>query len=309
MTPRVSIVMPCLNGERHVLASVRSVFAQTLADFELIFVDNGSTDRSLAIVSAIRDPRLRVLQQPERGVSRARNLGIEQAQAPLLAFLDSDDTWDARFLEKMCDALEADPSCVLAYCGWHNLGLSGGRGEPYVPPDHEGPARMETLLEGCLWPIHGCITRTATIRAAGSFDTGFTIGEDYLLWMEVCLRGPIRRVPEVLAHYHHHDSVQATKNLGLALLDPFRAKLAFLDRHPEVRQAISRARLDELTWARLIRDANQLYWQGHLAAVRPVFRKILAAGKGTWRDHARMLPSLMPLPLHRLLSRLTQPAP
>ncbi len=306
MTPRVSIVMPCLNGERHVLASVRSVLAQTMTEFELVFVDNGSTDRSLAIVRAIRDPRLRVLQQPARGVSRARNLGIEQARAPLLAFLDSDDTWDARFLQSMCDALEAAPSCVLAYCGWHNLGLSGGRGEPYLPPDHEGPARMETLLEGCPWPIHACLTRTAVVRQAGGFDTSFVIGEDYLLWMEVCLRGPIKRVPEVLARYHHHDSVQATKNLGLALLDPFRAKLTFLDRHPELRQHLGRDRLYELTWTRLIRDANRLYWQGQLIAVRPVFRKILAAGQGSWRDRVRMLPSLMPLQIHRLLVHLMQ---
>ena len=304
MPARVSIVMPCLNGEHHVLGSIHSVLAQTMPDFELIFVDNGSTDRTLVLVGTLRDPRLRVLQQTVRGVSHARNLGIAAAQSPLLAFLDSDDTWDPGFLASMCSALEVEPSCVLAYCGWQNLGLAGGRGLPFIPAELASPLSAETLLEGCPWPIHGCMTRTAAIRKAGGFDTGFAIGEDYLLWMEVCLRGPIKRVPEVLARYHHHDSVQATKNLGLALLDPFRAKLAFLDRHPEVRQHLSRDRLYELTWARLIRDANRLYWQGQLIAARPVFRKILAAGQGSWRDRARMLPSLVPLPVHRLLARV-----
>lgn len=137
--PLISIIMPCLNGERHIQAAIDSVLAQTCDDFDLIVVDNGSTDRTSEILGSVNDPRLRVFTLPERGVSRARNRGLREARGTFIAFLDSDDTWSAEFLEKMHTALASDPKAVLAYCGWQNLGLPGPRGEPFVPPDYETP--------------------------------------------------------------------------------------------------------------------------------------------------------------------------
>jgi len=108
MNPIVSIIMPCLNGERHIQAAIDSVLAQTFDDFELIVVDNGSTDRTPEILAAVNDSRLSVFIMPERGVSLARNLGSHKARGAFIAFLDSDDTWSAEFLEKMYTALASD---------------------------------------------------------------------------------------------------------------------------------------------------------------------------------------------------------
>lgn len=304
MKPRVSIIMPCLNGERHVLASVSSVLAQRMMDFELVFVDNGSTDQTLDIVQAIHDPRLLVLRQPERGVSRARNLGINSARAPLIAFIDSDDTWDVAFLDRMCDALDNAPESVLAYCGWQNLGLPHGRGAPFIPPDYETSEKMERLLVGCRWPIHGCVTRTTVVRQVGGFDTSLVIGEDYLLWMQIAAHGSIVRVPEVLAFYHHHDGIQATRNHVTAVLDTLRAKQIFLARNPEVADALGAARIDELIWGELVRQANALYWGGDVTAARPLYRLALRKGKGSLKDKLRMLAALLPLMVHKLMSRI-----
>ncbi|MFZ1545900.1 MAG: glycosyltransferase [Candidatus Nitrotoga sp.] len=301
MPPIASIIMPCYNGMRHIQAAIDSVLAQTFDDFELIVVDNGSTDRTPEILSSVNDPRLRVLTLQERGVSRARNLGLREAHGAFIAFLDSDDTWNTEFLEKMHTALASNSKAVLAYCGWQNLGLSGARGEPFVPPDYENTDKATALLEGCRWPIHACLTRHTAIIEAGGFNTKLTIAEDYLLWMEVSTTGSIIRVPEVLAQYHHHDGVQATRNRALAALDTFRAKQLFLCRHPEIAKKLGPNRIESLTWDKLIQQANALHWQGDIKNARPIFRKVLLAGYGSLSAKLRMLPSLLPLSVHRAI--------
>ena len=299
--PLISVIMPCLNGERHIQAAIDSVLAQTFDDYELIVVDNGSTDRTPEILGAVDDPRLNVFTLADRGVSLARNLGLRAARGTFIAFIDSDDSWSADFLAKMHAVLVANPQAVLAYCGWQNLGLPGPRGFPFVPPDYETPGKAAALLEGCRWPIHSCLTRHAAIVEAGRFNTQLTIAEDYLLWMEVSVIGPIIRVPEVLAQYHHHDGVQATHNLALAVLDTFRAKQMFLRRHPEIAGQLGSGQIESLTWDNLIEQGNALHWKGDLENARPVFRKALLAGHGSLSTKLRMLPSLLPLWLHRTL--------
>lgn len=293
--------MPCLNGEQNIQSAIDSVLAQTFDDFELIVVDNGSTDRTPEILSSVDDPRLRVLSLPERGVSRARNLGLREARGTFIAFLDSDDTWSATFLEKMHAALASDSKAVLAYCGWQNLGLPGPRGEPFVPPDYENSDKAATLLEGCRWPIHACLTRHTAIIEAGGFNTHLTIAEDYLLWMEVSVTGTIIRVPEVLAQYHHHDGVQATRNQTLAALDTFKAKQLFFRRHPEIAKQLGPDKIEFLTWDKLMQQGNVLHWQGDIENARPIFRKVLLAGHGSFSAKLRMLPSLLPLSVHRTI--------
>ena len=301
MHPTVSIIMPCYNGMQHIQAAIDSVLQQTFNDFELIVVDNGSTDRTPEILDSVNDSRLRVFNLLERGVSRARNLGLKEARGTFIAFLDSDDTWNAAFLEKMHTALASDCKAVLAYCGWQNLGLPGPRGEPFVPSDYENPDKMTTLLEGCRWPIHACLTKSNAIIGAGGFDTNFTIAEDYLLWMEVSVTGTIIRVPEVLAQYHHHDGVQATQNQALAALDTFRAKQLFFRRHPEIAKQLGPDKINSLTWGKLIQQGNTLHWQGDIENARPIFRKALLAGHGSLSAKLRMLPCLLPLSIHRTI--------
>lgn len=300
-TPLISVIMPCLNGEQHLEAAIGSVLNQTFSDLELVVVDNGSTDRTPEIVQSLRDRRIRALALAARGVSGARNLGVRKARGEFVAFLDSDDTWNPDFLEKMHGALASDQEAVLAYCGWQNVGLPGPRGEPFVPPDYEREDKAAALLVGCRWPIHACLTRRSTIMNAGCFSTELTIGEDYLLWMEVAASGRIIRVPEVLAQYHHHDGVQATGNQALVALDTFKAKRLFLRRHPEVMDALGTERITELTWGDLLAQGNALYWRGNLEHARPVFRKVLLTGHGSFSAKMRMLPSLLPLWLHRAI--------
>lgn len=306
MPPTVSIIMPCHNAAAHLTVSVGSALAQTYEDWELIAVDDGSNDGTLAWLQAQVDTRIRVSTQANQGVSTARNAGLALARGRYVAFLDADDTWAPTFLEKMLGALQSRPDAVLAYCGWQNVGLKGPRGDPFIPPDYEGPNKSEALLEGCRWPIHGALTRRTAITAAGDFNTDLTIAEDYLLWMEVSATGAIVRVPEVLAQYHHHDGVQATHNLALAALDTLRARQMFLRRHPEVARQLGSVKIECLTWEKLIQQGNAMHWKGDLVNARPVFRKALLAGHGSLSAKLRMLPSLLPLKLHSAIQRAAE---
>ncbi len=293
--------MPCLNGERHIRASIESVLTQSFANFELIVVDNGSTDGTWGILSSIEDKRVYVYSQPIRGVSRARNYGLGKAIGEYIAFLDCDDTWNQDFLEKMYAALNNNKEAVLAYCGWHNIGIEGPRGQPFIPPLYETPIKSQVLLEGCRWPIHGCITKRSAIAKAGGFNTQLTIAEDYLLWMEVSNMGEIILVPEVLAQYHHHEGVQVTRNRSLFSLDTLKAKLIFLKRHPELLHKIGHERVNALTWGKLIKEGDSLHWQGDINSARSVYRKALFSGHATPASILRMLPCLLPFAIHRLI--------
>lgn len=299
--PLVSVIMPCLNAERHIQMAIDSVLAQTFDDFELIVVDNGSTDRTSEILSSVNDPRLRVFTLPERGVSRARNLGLREARGTFIAFLDSDDTWSTGFLEKMHRALAADSKAALAYCGWQNLGLPRPRGEPFIPPDYETPEKVALLLKITRWPIHAALTKLELIRCVGGFDETFVVGEDMLLWLEIGCTHKITLVPEVLAFYHHHGGHQASKDRVRAAEQIRLVQDAFLARHPGVWAELGHAKVRELTDGALFDRGVDAYWRRDLETARKLFRLSLRFGGLSVRNLRFILPALLPEKLYRFV--------
>lgn len=303
-SPAVSVVMPCLNSAATIAASALSALDQTLRDIELLVVDNGSTDATVAFVEAIGDQRLRLLRQPLRGVSAARNLGIEEARAGLIAFLDADDTWRPDCLEKLRAGLEARPSAVLAYCGWQNIGLAGHRGDPFVPPDYEQPDKIEKLLAGCRWPIHAALTRTPAVRAAGGFSTRFAYAEDFGLWLRVAAFAPIARVPEVLAFYHHHDGPRATADPVRAARQLRAAQRDFLERNPAISRSLGRRRVRRTVEGELLRRGMEAYWARNLDAAHAIFRMVVKAGYFAPSELRYILLGLLPRRAFRALVEL-----
>lgn len=303
MTPAISIVMPCYNGARHLAQSVASVQAQTRGDWELIIVDDGSRDDSWQLMQALAaaDPRIVPLQQTNAGAAAARNTGLAQARGRLLAFLDSDDTWRPEFLERMSAALAGREDEALAYCGWQNIGVGREGSKPFVPPDYETPDKVEALLGGCRWPIHGAMLGMAAIRRHGAFDTALSSCMDYDLWLRLGSVLPLVRVPEVLAFYHFHDGEQITKNRSRIAFNHLRAQQKFLAAHPDIAQRLGRRRVRALTSGELLHRGYVSYWKGDLLTARPLFRAVMRSGYGGAKDWLYMLPALLPLPLHRLL--------
>lgn len=305
MTPAISIVMPCYNGARHLAQSVASVQAQTRGDWELIIVDDGSRDDSWALMQALAaaDPRIVPLQQTNAGAAAARNTGLAQARGRLLAFLDSDDTWRPEFLERMSAALAGREDEALAYCGWQNIGVGREGSQPFVPPEYETPDKIEKLLGGCRWPIHGAMLGMAAIRRHGAFDTALSSCMDYDLWLRLGSVMPLVRVPEVLAFYHFHDGEQITKNRSRIAFNHLRAQRKFLAAHPDIAQRLGRRRVRALTSGELLHRGYVSYWKGDTETARSLFRAVMASGYGRPKDWLYMLPALLPLPLHRALLR------
>ncbi|MDI6720029.1 MAG: glycosyltransferase family A protein, partial [Methanomicrobiales archaeon] len=156
--PRVSVVMPLFNKARHVGAAVQSVLAQTETDFELIIVDDGSTDGSAAVVRQLGDPRIRLVTQKNMGAAHARNRGIAEARADLVAFLDADDRWLPEFLPTILRLRARYPDAgayATAYCLCRQDGTLREADLAALPPAPwegliPGYFRAATLGEGLL---------------------------------------------------------------------------------------------------------------------------------------------------------------
>ena len=187
--PPVSVVVPAFNRAGSIRAALESVLRQTWADFELIVVDDGSTDGTPEAARALDDPRLRVIVTPRNmGASAARNLGIAEARGPWIAFQDSDDEWLPSKLEKqMARLLAPGADWVAAYCGMLILDAPPGRagagtGAPARPryfPSREGPVApgplgaLRRLLSGAAAasPLEGDLTEALLRRSLISTQT------------------------------------------------------------------------------------------------------------------------------------------
>jgi glycosyltransferase involved in cell wall biosynthesis len=303
MNPKVSIVMPCFNAAGHLARSVGSVLAQGMADWELVVVDDGSTDDSLQVLESLaqQDERIRLVRQPNAGAAAARNRGLAASKGRFTAFLDSDDTWDPAFLGEMTGALEADPRAGIAYCGWQNIGLGGGRDKPYVPPDYEAGDKAEALLRCCPWPIHGALLRTELIRNTGGFDESLSTSEDFDLWLRLGTVHRLMRVPRVLAFYHHHGNGQITGNKAKVALNHWRAQQEYLVANPAVASRLGRPLIRKLTAGELLHHGYVAYWRRDLPAARAMFRAVMSQGYGGVKDWLYMLPAWLPERWHHRL--------
>jgi glycosyltransferase involved in cell wall biosynthesis len=299
----ISVIMPCYNAAAHLPISVGSVLAQTRNNWELVIVDDGSTDSSWQTLQhlAAQDQRIRIFQQPNTGAASARNRALREARGAYTAFLDSDDTWHPEFLATMLNALTSHPDAGIAYCGWQNIGLGKGRDEPFIPPEYENSDKVESLLGGCRWPIHGALVRTQIIKDAGCFDENLSSCMDYDLWLRLGTLHPLVRVPRVLAYYHHHGGEQITRNRARIALNHWRAQRKFLLANPDVIENLGKQRISQLTAGELLHRGYVSYWKRDLPAARKIFRAVMKQRYGTLKDWLYMLPAWLPESWHRSL--------
>jgi len=215
----LSVIIPCFNAGNWIAATLESVYAQGWPDLDVVVVDDGSSDDSVAIVEKLF-PQARVLQQANGGAAAARNLGLSAARGAWIAFVDSDDIWLPGKLAAQWQALRAQPDARMACTAWHVWECLNPR------PDS---ALLERLAReasdtarwsgpsGWIYPqlLLDCQVWTSTVLAQaslfaeiGTFDTGLRIGEDLDLWLRASRVTPIVRVPRPLALYRMHpDSI------------------------------------------------------------------------------------------------------
>ena len=194
----ISVVMPMYNNAREVRRAVSSVLAQTMTQFELIVVNDGSTDGCDKIVRGIEDPRIRILAQKNRGVSAARNRGVSEAQSEVVAFLDADDEWKPDFLETISRLLRNFPASSVFATHYEYMEPEGTMSVPVlrnVPSgDWEGVLdnyfQVAAHSDPPLWSSAVAVRRPA-LNTVGGFPEGVAIGEDLLTWAKLAVGFPI----------------------------------------------------------------------------------------------------------------------
>jgi len=214
-TPRVSVVIPAYRRADVVGRAIDSALAQTMGDLEVLVVDDGSADGTEAVAAGYDDPRVRSLaHERNRGVSAARNTGVEAATGEYVAFLDSDDEWLPRKLERQLSSLDdRGDGWVGAYCDVATADLSvlgrvgAALSERVVrsrAPREGGRELAEALvtMQVFMSPGSTLLVERAAVEAAGGFDEGLSIYEDWDLVLRVLAAGRIAHVDEALAVTH-----------------------------------------------------------------------------------------------------------
>ena len=294
--PLISVIMPCYNSEAFLEETIAVVFQQTYPHIELIIVDDGSTDRSPAILleAAKKYPALKALAQANSGPFPARNLALQHAKGEFIAFLDADDYWTPDCLEKLYHAL-TEANADLSYCGWQNVVENGKDGPPYVPPAYENGDIFEYFLKDCPWPIHAALTRRDIVDKVGGFSTRCFSAMDYDFWIRLsAITQNIVLIPEVLAFYRWHNHGQISSVKWRQVLDARRVRKDFCSAYPELVSHISNKKINELINSPVSIHAYDAFWKRDLDSAQKLFRIMFKFHIWQLKDLKYIIPSLFP---------------
>jgi glycosyltransferase involved in cell wall biosynthesis len=222
--PTISVIIPAYNAERTILETIESVRQQTFSDFELVIINDGSTDKTLALVSAINDPRLRVVSYENGGLSVARNRGIANVSGNFIAFLDADDLWTPDKLELQLEALQRQPSAGVAYSWTLNMSEDGQVFHPGAFVHFEGNVLPDLLVSNFIANGSNPLIRRQAIDSIGEFDPSVPPSADWDYWLRLAAKWAFVVVPKPQILYRHSSSsmsarIELMEKHNLAVLD------------------------------------------------------------------------------------------
>lgn len=197
----VSVIIPCFNSKSTLHKSVDSVLAQTYKAYEIILVDDASTDGTAALVSSLASATIKaVVLAKNSGAAAARNAGILQAKGKYIAFLDSDDTWHPEKLAKQVSQFEQNPHCAIISCDSIFVSEEGRvlKRSHVTRPPVQGPNAWKTLLAYNFLPTPTVLVKREDAVKCGMFKDGLVVGEDLDLWVRIAHQGDVAVIDEVL---------------------------------------------------------------------------------------------------------------
>jgi glycosyltransferase involved in cell wall biosynthesis len=300
--PRVSIIIPVHNGATTIRETIESALGQTFTDFELIVIDDGSSDSTLAILHEFHDPRVKVVAGAKSGLSSSRNRGLALAGGELIAFLDADDLWLPDKLKAQVAALDEHPDAGLAYVWTDYIDAAGRFMHPGQHACRAGWVLEPLLVGNFIETGSNPVVRRAAIDQCGSFDESLTAAEDWDLWLRVAMRYRFIAVPQALVLYRVHPSSMSSS-------DVLRQERTCL-------QVINRTFREASVPQNLLRQslANLYTYLTYRALTPPFSRKSSGVALRFWCTAIRYRPSLLvhsPLTiitLAKILVTLTMPA-
>jgi glycosyltransferase involved in cell wall biosynthesis len=206
--------MAVYNGQQYLRAALDSILSQTLADFELILIDDGSTDGSLEILKQYqaKDPRIHLVSRPNKGLTQSLNEAIALAQGQFIARMDSDDVALPRRFEIQAQFLREHPA-VAVVGGQYELIVDAGRLLTKMSVPRENQKLQALALDGYTCICHPCaMMRGSSIRQAGGYCEDFTTTQDLDLWLRLGEIGELANVDETILRYRlHSESVSEKK--------------------------------------------------------------------------------------------------
>jgi glycosyltransferase involved in cell wall biosynthesis len=213
--PKVSIVMTVYNGEKYIAEAIESVKNQTFSDYELLIIDDGSTDGTAAAVSTfLSDKRIKYFYQTNKGVSAARNKGIAESHGNYIAFIDHDDVFLPEKIMKTVRFLEANDTYGMVYTDMFVVNENGGFISNWLDKKRfygEGGIYLNLLNECFILPT-AVLIRMAILRETGLFSEDIKSGEDIDLWLRIARRSKIGLIHEPLVKWRQHENNMSKKS-------------------------------------------------------------------------------------------------
>ena len=225
----ISVIIPTYNAQRTILATVKSVQQQTFKDIEIIVINDGSSDGTLAILETVNDPRLKVYSYPNGGLPAARNRGIALAKGEYLSFIDADDLWTPDKLEKQLAALQKNPRASVAY-SWNAVMLElednlsqmnffSGKKVAFT-----GDVYTKLLVHNFIGNGSNLLIKKEAIDSVGNFDPSFKSCEDWDYYLRLAAKYHFAVVPEHQILYRKTPGTLSSKGLvmereGLRVID------------------------------------------------------------------------------------------
>jgi glycosyltransferase involved in cell wall biosynthesis len=292
-TPRISVIIPCFNSTTTIARTIASVQAQSETRWEIVAVDDGSTDGTLEqlIELSEKDPRIRIVRQLNAGVSAARNTGIQKSIASVVAFLDSDDLWYRDYLTRALAKLAAQPDLGFTFSRVDILDENAnptGRTSHFEP----GEIGLASLLRGN--PATTCsnlVVRRNVFDDTGAFETRLNHAEDQLWMVMAALNGwKIEGINEVLMGYRTNPRGLSSDLNAMRAGWEVMAHMAWLHSPAKVGHIIEAARADNLLYLahRAVRlkagTGKALRYLAHALLIDPalVTRRLAAVPRRVW---------------------------
>lgn len=183
--PQVSIIIPVYNGEKTIQKTIESVLQQTFTDFEILVINDGSTDTTLDILSKIIDPRIQIFSYPNSRQAASRNRGLERAKGDYIAFLDADDLWTTDKLELQIKALQSHPDAAFAYSWTDYIDETGNLLHPGRHITINGNVYADLIVNNFVENGSNPLIRREVFDRVGVFDESLPPAEDWDMWLRI----------------------------------------------------------------------------------------------------------------------------
>ncbi|MGB3669702.1 MAG: glycosyltransferase [Phormidesmis sp.] len=214
--PKVSVIIPAYNAIAYLPKTLASVQQQTFKDFEVLVIDDGSTDSTADWVNSLSDRNVQLIVQKNGGCASARNRGIQAARGDYIAFLDADDIWEPSKLEKQAHILETSAAVGVVNTWISNIDSQGQPIGNLGTPDAEGKVWAQVIEENPIMCGSAPMVRRQCFDAVGLFDQSLRSAEDWDMWIRLAKKYEFAVVKEPLVRYRIHPKSKS-HNLQLHL--------------------------------------------------------------------------------------------